>query len=223
MLARYFYPAALLLVGATALVMLSGYSLGFYLLCSVGLVVWARTRDHLIPSETRYFFWPLLVYAMGHFTLAIHEKWAIREFNNYLPYVLVLFGVWGIRKYKPRAEWFWLGLAIGAIGAAIFAGYQYIGLGIRAGGYLNPIQFGNIALLMGVLCMVHALVIFDFSRLNTLSWLGFVSGLAASVWSLTRGGWLALILIFIWILSNATKGLTPLRRFMIALAIFRPF
>ena len=220
MLARYFYPAALLLVGATALVMLSGYSLGFYLLCCVGLVLWARTRDHLIPSETRYFFWPLLVYAMGHFTLAIHEKWAIREFNNYLPYVLVLFGVWGIRKYKPRAEWFWVGLAIGAIGAAIFAGYQYIGLGIRAGGYLNPIQFGNIALLMGVLCMVHALVIFDFSRLNTLSWLGFVSGLAASVWSLTRGGWLALVLIFIWILSNATRGLTPLRRFMIALAIF---
>ncbi len=220
MLTRYFYPAALFLVGAASLVMLSGYSLGFYLLCFVGLALWGRIRDNLMPPETWYFFWPLLVYAIGHFTLAIHEKWAISEFNDYLPYVLVLFGAWGIRKYKPRAEWFWVGLAMGATGAAIFAGYQYIGLGIRAGGYLNPIQFGNIALLMGVLCMVHALVICDFSRLNILLWVGFVSGLAASVWSLTRGGWLALVLIFIWIFSNATKGWTSLRRFLMAVTIF---
>lgn len=177
-------------------------------------------RSTLLPSEARHFFLPLIAYAVGHCALALHEKWAAREFGNYLPFVLVVFGVWGIRKYKPRANWFWAGLAIGAIGAAVFSGYQSIVQGVRAGGHTNPIQFGNIALLFGVLCLVRSMVLFEWSRLNALLWLGFASGLAASVWSKTRGGWLAVVLIFIWILANATKGWTPVKRGAAAFSLF---
>ncbi len=210
----------LFLAGGIALIVPSGYSFGFYVLCLLSLGGWLGVRSALLPSDARYFFVPLIAYAVGHCALALHEKWAVREFGNYLPFVLTVFGVWGIRKYKPRANWFWAGLAIGAIGAAILSGYQSIVQGVRAGGHTNPIQFGNIALLFGVLCLVRSMVVFEWSRLNALLWLGFASGLAASVWSQTRGGWLAVVLIFIWILANATKGWPQVKRGAAAFSLF---
>jgi O-antigen ligase len=210
----------LFLVGGVALMVPSGYSIGFYVLCFSSLGSWLSVRSALLSSEARYFFVPLLAYAVGHCALALYQTWAVREFGNHLPFVLVLFGVWGIRTYKPHANWFWAGLAIGAIGATALSGYQSIALGMRAGGYTHPIQFGNIALLFGVLCLVRGMVVFEWSRFNALLWLGFFSGLAASVWSQTRGGWLALVLIFVWVLANATKQWAPVKRGAAALAIF---
>ncbi len=218
-LAKYFFSVAIFLVGAAALTMPSGYSLGFYLLCFAGLGVWLKHRQTLLPCESRYFFWPLLIYAFGQMALALHEKWATREFANYLPFALVLFGILGIRKYKPKAEWFWGGLAVGALGAALLSGYQAVAMGMRAGGFTHPIQFGNVALLFGVLCVVRALVGHQGVAMRMLMWAGFGGGGAASVWSQTRGGWLAVVLIFIWIVANATKDWATLKRGLMALAM----
>jgi O-antigen ligase len=218
-LAKYIFPTAVFLVGAAALVIPSGYSLGFYLLSFAGLGLWLKSRGALVPDKTRYFFWPLLAYALGQMTLALHEKWTVREFSNYLPFVLVVFGVWGIRHYKPKAEWFWAGLAVGAISAAVLSGYQAIALGMRAGGNTHPIQFGNAALLFGVLCVVRVLVGHQGWGMRILMCAGFVAGLAASVWSQTRGGWLAVVLLFVWILVNATRAWTLLKRSVVALGV----
>ena len=212
MLARYFFPICLLLIGGVALVLPSGYSLGFYLLCFAGLAAWFKLRGDLLPADAKLFIWPLLIYAVGHGALALNERWALRVVDTYLPFVLVIFGLWVIRKFKPKPDWFWIGLGLGAIGAAIFSGYQALVQGLRAGGFVHPIQFGNIALLLGVLCLVRALVGARLAWLNAILWVGFIAGLAASVWSKTRGGWVALVIIFIWILVNATKHWTLLRR-----------
>jgi O-antigen ligase len=219
MLAKYFFSSALFLVGAAALVMPSGYSLGFYLLCFAGLGLWLKRRQALVSYETRYFFWPFLAYSIGHLALALHEKWAVREFSNYLPFVLVVFGLWVIRRYKPKSEWFWAGLAVGALGAAVLSGYQAVVLGMRAGGFTHPIQFGNVALLFGVLCIVRALVGHQGVAMRVLMCVGFIAGLAASVWSQTRGGWLAVVLIFMWIVVNATKTWSLLKRAGVVLAM----
>lgn len=219
MLIKYLFPSALFLVGAAALLMPSGYSLGFYLLCFAGVGAWLKHRQTLVPDETRYFFWPLLVYALGQMTLALQERWAVRELSNYLPFVLVMFGLWSIRRYKPKSEWFWAGLAVGALGAAVLSGYQAVMLGMRAGGFTNPIQFGNVALLFGVLCIVRALLGHQGVAMRILMLVGFIAGLAASVWSQTRGGWLAVVLIFIWIVVNATKDWARLKRGLVAFAM----
>lgn len=219
MLTNYFIPIALFLVGGAALVMPSGYSLGFYLLCFAGVGVWLKYRQPLVSEDMRYFFWPLLVYALGQMTLALQEKWAVREFSNCLPFVLVVFGLFVIRRYKPKSEWFWVGLAVGALGAAVLSGYQAMVLGLRAGGFTHPIQFGNLALLFGVLCFVRALVGHQGVAMRILMWVGFIAGLTASVWSQTRGGWLAVILIFIWIAANSTKNWPRLKRGLVAFAM----
>ncbi len=219
MLSKYFFSFGLLCVGGVALVMPKGYSLGLYLICITSLVLWLKARDVLVNAQTRFFFWPLLAYGLGQCALALHEKLYMGEVGTYLPFVLVLFGLWGIRTYKPKAVWFYSGLAVGAIAAAVLSGYQSMQLGQRAGGFTHPIQFGNIALLFGVLCLVRAVVVPGATRLNALMWMGFVSGLAASVWSQTRGGWVAVVLIFIWILINATKSWAPIKRTSVALGL----
>ena len=125
---------------------------------------------------------------------------------------------------------FWIGLALGAIGAACFAGYQALVLMIRAGGEIHPIQFGNGALLMGVLCLVRLLLVRGDKRLDALMLLGFCSGLAASVWSQTRGGWVALAVIFIWLAFASTKSWPHVKRLglvmvllgMLAIPVLQP-
>lgn len=205
MLSRSFYSWGLFLTAALSLVIPSGYSYGFYALCIVGIITWPFVRTPLITEDSRYFFLPLMIYAFGNLVMAMNEQLAGRQVEPYIPFLFLFFGVWGIRRYKPRANWFWIGIAVGAIGASLISGYQALALGMRANGHTNPIQFGNIALLFGMLCMVQAIVVPARGGMNIVMWFGFASGLAASVWSQTRGGWLAIIFIIVWILKNATS------------------
>jgi O-antigen ligase len=216
----YVWPAVFLfLVGALALVAPSGYSIGFYGSSFAGLITWLLVRNRLLTSDAYAFVIPLLVYATGQLAQNLHEQLSWRSVDPIAPFFLLVFGVWFLRRYKPNAQWFWMGLAVGAVGAACFAGYQAIAIGGRAGGYLHPIMFGNIALLLGVLCMVRALITLEMTWANALMWFGFVSGVIASVWSQTRGGWVAIVLIFFWILTHATSQWTWLRKLVTVTAL----
>lgn len=212
-LSRSYWASLLLfLTVALTLVILSGYSFGYYGLCFTGLISWLLIRNQLICNDTRTFVIPILVYAFGQLMLSLREQMAWSSVDSAIPFLLAVFALWFLRRSKPRAHWFWSGLAVGAVGAACFSGYQALGLGIRAGGHLHPIQFGNIALLLGVLCMVRALITLKLTWMNVLMWIGFASGIVASVWSQTRGGWVAIVLIFIWVLMHTTKQWTWLRK-----------
>jgi O-antigen ligase len=190
-------------VGAASLVMPHGYAAGFYCVVFFGVIVWLFKRDALLSKDAWPFAFPLLAYASGLLLLGLMESAAWRSVDPILPFVLFVFGLWALRRYKPNTAWFWAGLAFGAMGAAGVAGYQAIKLGVRADGFTQAIQFGNIALLYGVLCMVRALTTLQLSWFNLLMWLGFASGVAASVWSQTRGGWLAVALVLGWVLVQA--------------------
>ncbi len=213
-----FFTAGIFSVGALALSVPSGYSIGFYAISFAGLFVWLKHRGAVVPSDVTLFALPILLYAGVHLAIYQYHEMAIREVATYLTYVWGLFGIWGIRKYKPKAEFFWLGLAVGLVLAALFFGYQAKVLGQRAGGFTNPIQSGNIALLMGVLCLVKALTTEAFGIRSVVYWMGFFSGLAASVWSQTRGGWLAILLIFAWIFGVATKEWSKRKKYLLLAA-----
>jgi len=55
--------------------------------------------------------------------------------------------------------------------------------------------------------VVHGarLIAMELTWINALMWVGFASGVMASVWSQTRGGWVAIVLVFFWILIHATQ------------------
>lgn len=208
------------MVGAASLALPRGYSFGFFLVCFFGLIFWLSNRERLIDDKNRWLIWPCFIYAAGHMAIGLVHSWAWRTLDPYVPFVLLAFGVWAIRKYKPAAIFFWCSLALGAVLAACIAGYQAEVLGARADGFNHAIQFGNSALLMGVLCLVRLLMVRGRMWMDVLMALGFFAGLAASVWSHTRGGWLAVLLIVAWMLAKATQDWHPARRLMAAIALF---
>lgn len=214
-----FFTLCLFLIGALSLGLPSGHSFGFYLICFVSLILWLPRREQLFEMRAKYFALPLLLYAGVHLSFSLFEELTIREVGTYLTFFWGLFGLWAIQKYKPKSEWFWMGLAVGAIAASVVAGYQFLILGQRARGFMLHIQFGNLALLLGVMCLIKALITPTFHRLTKLYWLGFFSGVAASIWSQTRGGWLAILLIFAWIFAVTTKNWSMRQKIILLIAV----
>ncbi len=213
---RNFFSFIIFLVGAVALVLPRGYALGFFLACLSGLLLWLPKQESLIDSKNKWLVLPCVVYAIGHIVIGLSHQWTWRTLDPYVPFVLFVFCVWAIRKYRPSTLFFWAGLAVGAMGAACLAGYQALVLGLRSGGFNHPIQFGNVALLMGVLCLVRLLTVRSSRWMDFLMLVGVASGLAASVWSQTRGGWLAMLLIMGWMLHKATQNWGVAKRALIA-------
>ena len=215
----FFFSIALFAVGACALVFRSGYSVGFYFICFGGIYVWSIDRDRLISNEAKYFLIPIAFYGIFNIIHGLTERTSSRLIEDNLPFIIIIFGFFALRKVKPSLYLFWMGLSAGAIGSALFSGYQSIYLNMRAGGYTHPIQFGNIALLLGTLCLIRAIFDWRNSWFNLLLILGAFSGLAASVFSQTRGGWVAIILILIWIFSKISQQWTHRRRLILLILL----
>ncbi|WP_432380575.1 O-antigen ligase family protein [Duganella sp. P38] len=92
---------------------------------------------------------------------------------------------------RPSRKALWWGLIAGAAAGCAFIAYQRWGLGVdRPGGLINAITFGDIMLCIGLMCLAASL---DFAG-RTAVWpaLGAVAGLAGSVATGSRGGWIAL-------------------------------
>jgi O-antigen ligase len=92
---------------------------------------------------------------------------------------------------RPSRKALWWGLIAGAVAGAVFIGYQRWGMGLeRPGGLINSITFGDIMLCMGLMCLAGTL---DFAGRSAL-WpgLGALAGLAGSIATGTRGGWIAI-------------------------------
>ena len=201
---HFWSSAALFLLPALSLVLPSGYSYAPALLIIVSLVNirlwWGKVS---LPKEVWWMYGSFALLALSWLV----DGWLSGErgsaLEKPLKILLTLPCLFYLAKRPPQARWLWHGLVVGAIGAASVAVYQALGSldALRAGwfraqGFTNAIQFGNLALLLGIMALCGW---FAPSRQQTLwrGWLlaGFLSGLLASFLSGSRGGWLALILL----------------------------
>ena len=201
---HFWSSAALFLLPALSLVLPSGYSYAPALLIIVSLVNirlwWGKVS---LPKEVWWMYGSFALLALSWLV----DGWLSGErgsaLEKPLKILLTLPCLFYLAKRPPQARWLWHGLVVGAIGAASVAVYQAFNSleafragWFRAQGFTNAIQFGNLALLLGMMALCGWLVP---SRQKTLwrGWLlvGFLSGLFASFLSGSRGGWLALILL----------------------------
>ncbi|MBQ5947650.1 O-antigen ligase [Massilia sp. ST3] len=105
---------------------------------------------------------------------------------------------------RPPRALLWWGVAGGAVAALPFILWQRIVLGEdRPGGFLNAITFGDLALCLGLLALAAAVDYRHSTRKALLPALGAVAGLAASVATGSRGGWIALALAGVLFLCYA--------------------
>lgn len=194
---RWYSSICVFLLGALCLVISSGYTYGPALLLLAALPflfyksAWPRVNraDAFIAGALVFFMllWVAEVVLSGA---------GSREFDKpsrFLVGVIVLF--W-LLKYPPKLAFLWSGIAVGALGAGVFALFERFVEGApRAQGYTHSIQYGNISMLLGVLCVAGLGWALD--QKCKLFWsalllVGFVAGFVGSMLSGSRGGWVGL-------------------------------
>ena len=231
---RYYTRVAVWLLGALALVAPSGYSIGATLLL-LGSPVLLFTRPALGLTRRDWLVIAVLAgYGLLAMLLALSGGLGLRGFDRPVRFLLGVPILLLVMAYPPRRAWLWAGLAVGAIGAGGIAGWQRLIAGVeRSAGFLHPIQFGNIGMLMGVLCLAGlgwAVVQRHRHGWVGLLLLGALGGFLASVLSGSRGGWIGLPLMLLVLyraygrefsLSGRVTALAGVA-LMVALAWFTP-
>lgn len=203
---------AVFIFSALALVIASGFSYGASLLFLGGAVLlWKRPRLNLTRADrllcgvfAGYFLLHALDNGLQHAVLREYD--APARFLFAVPVLLVLCA------WPARAAAFWGGAAAGAIGAGIFAAAHHTAVReLTLGGLTNPIQFGNISIVLGMLSLAGigwALRQPRRGLWTALLALGAVGGIAGTILSSSRGSWLALpfCLAIVVIHSSLTHG-----------------
>lgn len=116
--------------------------------------------------------------------------------------------MWLIKFFPPRKEFIWLCISLCAIVSGIYALWQVLGEGIpRAHGYMHPIEFGDLSLLIGVLNL-SAIGSAMKSCHNQRIWVSLLSvgclmGITASVLSGSRGGWCVFPVLLVYLYFNS--------------------
>lgn len=212
---------AAFLLCAIALVVPSGYSLGPLLLL-MGSVVLLIKRPALGLNRQD----ALVMLAMAAYTLvgvvsALWYRQGISDMDKPLRLLLAIPALLLVMAYPPRLAWFWGGVAVGAMGAGGVAMWLKVIEGVsRPGGYNNPIQFGNLSMLLGVLCI--AALGWAVTQRRRHFWVALflvaaLLGVAGSLISGSRGGWIGIPFVLI-VLVRAYGPLLPKHFTLSALA-----
>ncbi|KKW69160.1 hypothetical protein AAV94_01935 [Lampropedia cohaerens] len=207
------------MVPGLALWMPSGYSWGALLLLVLALGSvhrWLPRSFHTVDTGT---------WLLGATILGIGLIWIVQSdpslgaarWDRFSKLALSLPCLVYAVTYAPSVRSVVWGVAVGCWGAGLIAMWQVYGLGLpRANGHTNAIQFGNLALLLGALAAIFLLCLYQY--LGRVLRLGLLLGIGlaaqASLLSLSRGGWLALV--FLPVLAFPSLALVGWRSLKVA-------
>lgn len=189
---------------ALSLVISNGYSYGPALLLVTFLIASYRI-DYLgkLDSLGKIIVLSFFLYFINlAFDIVYHEM-PFREYDRPSRLLFALGVMFLLIKYPPKASYFWLGLSLGCVTAGLMAFWQKFFLGVgRPPLHMSQIQFGNLAMLMGLLCFVGAVSkVKGCERFRSLLIMGSFFGVLASLLSGSRGGWIGFPVIVIFIVG----------------------
>ena len=192
--------AAAFIVPGLALWLPSGYSYGAALLllaAVVGAPWWWRACK--VSRESGWLVLSIVVMGFVWLLDSSDGAWRWGALDRPSKYLLALPCLFFLLAYAPNPRWLWTGITLGALGSGGIALYQIGVLHLpRAAGYTNAIQYGNLSVLLALMCLVLLATrppgVQTWRRLVMA--VGVVLGLVGSVLSQSRGGWVALALIF---------------------------
>lgn len=211
---------AVLLLGAIALVVPSGYSLGAVMLL-LGSAVLLVKRP---PIGLQRHDWLVIAALVAYAAIGVLEAWwdgqGSRGIDKPIRFLLAVPAMLLIMAYPPRLSWMWGGLAVGAIASGSWAAWQKLVQGVwRADGHTYVIQFGNLNMLMGVLCLAG--LGWAVGQPRRSLWVGFLSlgavaGILGSLFSGSRGGWIGFPLVLLVLYRGYGRELSAAWKFGMA-------
>lgn len=204
--------------GALALFIPMGFALGPVILLLASISLAAHWPKPVLNNADYQLIASLFLYTAIVVISFLWHGENLRTLYKPLVFWMALPVLFWIISYPPRFNFIWSGLAVGAISACFIAIWQQSQGLSRATGYLHPIQFGNISMLLGVMCLAGMGWAWQQHRRNLwlmFLFLGAISGIMASFLSGSRGGWVGLPLI-LWVLYRAYGKDLPLKTKILA-------
>lgn len=220
-LMRNYVSLSVFLMGSIALIVPTGYSAGPLLLlfastCLLFTKSTVRLTSHDILIIVILATYAFVVGGMTYIEIGSRGLDRPVRFLLAVPVLLLIF------RYPPHISWLWSGLALGAGLAGGWAAWQKFVEGVwRAVGYTHVIQFGNLSMLMGVICFAGigwamAQPRFRFVWCSLLAF-GGLMGMLASLLSGSRGGWIGLpVVAFVLYKSYGRKLSKSVKTLVIA-------
>ncbi|MCS2609038.1 O-antigen ligase family protein [Halomonas dongshanensis] len=199
--ATHYTSLAAFLFGALSLVIPTGYSLGAVLLLLGGVaLLFLRPRLHLDRKDYAVIA-VMLAYSIVVMLMAWWGGESSRALDRPSRFMLAVPALLFVLAYPPRLAWLWSGFAVGAIAAGSWAAWQKLFSEVeRAGGYTHVIQFGNLSMLLGILCMAG--LGWAFIQRQRAIWTILLitaafMGVLGSLMSGSRGGWVGFPLMLL--------------------------
>lgn len=210
-LMQVYVSSAVLLLGSVALVVPTGYSVGAVLLLLGSAALLVKRPALHVTRQDLWVIVALVAYALVGMAEALWDGQGVRGLDNPSRFLFAIPAMLLVMAYPPRLQWMWAGLAVGSVGAGTLAAWQrFVEGASRAGGHTQIIQFGNISLLMGMLCVAGlgwALVQRHREPWMLLLILGAIGGIFGSLLSGSRGGWIGLPLMLLVVYRGYGRGL----------------
>lgn len=204
---------AAFMVPAFALWLPSGYSWGAVLLLVAAIAAAIRWCKPVLPdSGTLWLAASMLLMALMWAVQADPQLGGAR-WERAIKYILAIPCLFYLAAYPPHRYALAYGVVAGAIGACCMALWQVHGAQLeRASGYTNAIQFGNLALLLAVMAAIFWACLRSKAGNALRPWtaVAVLAGVWASSLSLSRGGWLALLLalpLLLWLRGNVSRAI----------------
>jgi O-antigen ligase len=192
---------AVFLLTAVSLAIPSGYSIGAVILLFAGMGLILTRRVPVLSKQDGWVIAALVAYALVSMLEAGWDGHGSRGFDKPSRFILAIPALLWVLRYPPKLVYVWGGIALGAISAGTWGGWQKLVEGVgRAQGHTHVIQFGNLSMLLGVLCMAGlgwAVVQRHRGVWVALLLAGAAGGVMGSLFSGSRGGWVGFPIVLL--------------------------
>ena len=182
-----------------------GIALGF-VACILSIPYWEKNK---ISPQIKFacFLFLFLAFFWSH---TFDNILSISFKGDYLlRYILGIFFIIGFANIGIHPRSILYGIATGAIIAGLISIEQSKTIG-RAEGFTNAVRFGNIGMMMFLICLTASFTKFFSKKERIFFIFSGLFGLLASILSLSRGGWIMLpIISMVILIMIGNKKITP--------------
>lgn len=191
----YAVHVGLFMMGAFALVFDNGYAVGpLWLMLLSFTAYWDISKSSIERSDVIFISALLLYFTVGLFDTLVHGQ-ELSNLDLFSRYLLAGWLAFYLSRFKLNSTYLWYGYAAGAIYAGGYAIYASLFLSMKRveGAGLNAIHFGNLSMMLAVLCLAGILWAnqqrYRKSMIALMLFAAFM-GVVASLLSGTRSGWI---------------------------------